>query len=305
MGSSGGGGGGSYYSGSTSDSNKTTQENANSTSINDYLNGYLRDIINQKDTEKINQRKDEVKRILENEFGEAIDIASGGSYSKQTYVNGLSDVDLLYDLGDYTSSNIEGKEDPKNVIDQFAQRIHQRYPTSNIKQGKMAVTIEFSDGIELQVLPAFRYYNGYKVPDPDNNSWVCSFPKNFSSKLTAVNQANSGVVKPVIKLTKEILANNGIKVKGYHLENMAVDTFQSYDGAKTPKAMTSHLISHMKNGVLKRVGDPCGQSEYVDDYLGSNGSLQRRELSSKISNLENKINNATTEQDWKKIMTGN
>lgn len=303
MNDSGGGGGGAYNSNSSPETNTNeTIDSARNTEINTYLFDLLRDKINQKDTELINKRKDEIQRILSSEFPDVFDLSVGGSYSKYTYVNGLSDIDILVDLGDFTSSPIAEKENSKKLLEHFAERIKQRYPQTDISIGKMAVTAKFSDGVEIQILPAFKYHNGYKIPDPDSKGWVCTFPKRFKEKLTEINQKNSSKVVPVIKLTKELLANNNIKIKSYHVENIAVKAFENYNGKYTLKEMTLHLVNTLKSNVFKHTGDPCGQSEYIDDYLGTVKSNDRKIIANSLNSLENKLTQAKTKEDWKKLM---
>src|SRR5438270_14050239 len=62
--------------------------------------------INQIDTEALNLHKEEILKALQSEFVEASDLRGGGSYTRHTYVNGLSDVDILADLGPYSTSSI-------------------------------------------------------------------------------------------------------------------------------------------------------------------------------------------------------
>lgn len=270
------------------------------TEINSYLNDRLIDI-NQLDTQKINQRKESIFDVLNDEFEDVQDFNTEGSYSRYTYVNGLSDIDILIDLGNYSTSQFENKEDSHFVLQAIAERIKQRYPTTNIKLGKMAVTLEFQDGIELQILPSFKYYNGYKVPDPDSNGWVCSFPDNFKKRLTSLNQSNTGKIVPALKLTKQLLQKQDIKIKSYHIENIALDAFRGYTGSLTPEALIKYLINYSKSAIFNNIGDPCHQSEYIDSYLGKKGSEIRKKLAQKINKLDIKLQNTTTQAEWEKL----
>lgn len=60
--------------------------------------------INQIDTEALNRHKEEILKALQSDFEDASDLRGGGSYTRHTYVNGLSDIDILADLGPYSSS---------------------------------------------------------------------------------------------------------------------------------------------------------------------------------------------------------
>lgn len=303
----GGGGGASGHKGPISPPISDTKIADSKTKINDYLQGVLSEDINQRDDETIDKRKDEILHVIQDEFGndgESFEISQGGSYSKHTYVDGLSDVDILINLGNYSDSNFPDKENSKAVLAAVAERLRRRYPNTQISVGKMAVTLTFSDGIEIQVLPAFSYYTGHKIPDPDSKGWVTSNPNRFKDKLTRVNQDNNNNVKPVIKLTKYIIDKNGIPIKSYHLENIALEAFSNYNGPNTKSDMVKHLLNIAKYRVLSKMEDTSGQSDYADEYLGDNRSDARVKLSDKIAKVYDNLKNAKTKEEWEKIVNG-
>lgn len=271
--------------------------------VDDYLQDRLTNEINQKDVDKINARKAEILKTLKEDF-DAEDISTGGSYSKHTYVNGMSDIDILIKLGVYSDSSIPNKEDSKEVLKNIAERLRQKYPRTEIEVGKMAITLKFSDGTEIQVLPAFSRYNGYKIPDPDSNGWTPSNPERFKRKLTEVNQENGGKVKPIIKLAKDVLNKNNVPIKSYHLENIAVEAFENYPGGRSYSEMLIYLLKAAEKKVKRKMPDETGQSEYVDEYLGNKGSKKRLELSRKIRNVKEKLSDASSKEEWESAYNG-
>src|SRR5690606_36829855 len=170
--------------------------------------------------------------------------------------------------------------------------------------GRMAVTIRFSDGIEVQVLPAFRSGDVFHIPNPENTRWVTTCPTRVSSQLTEVNQRLSGKVVPVIKLAKAICYANDIDVKSYHLENMALQAFSSYTGQQTLSPMLKHLFNQAKSLVLQPMSDPCGQSADITSGLSSN---DRARLARKFRDVENDIGMAmstTSLVPWNDLFEG-
>lgn len=274
------------------------------TEINNYLQELLSDEINQKDTEKINQRKEEILRKIKEEFGGSFDLSTGGSYSRHTYVNGLSDIDILINLGNYSDSKIPEKENSKKVLEYVAEILRKKYPRTEIVVGKMAVTLRFRDGIEIQVLPAFRYYGGYKIPDPKSSRWITTFPDRFKERLTRLNRKYGNRVKPIIKIVKYLLNKNNVEISSYHLENIALEAFENYSGNLTYSDMVIHLLNYAKTRVLKRVSDPSGQSDHIDEYLGRSHSPNRSNLAEKIGKLESRLREAETRDDWERIVNG-
>ena len=120
-------------------------------------------------------------------------------------------------------------------------------PRTNVSTGKLAVTVSYSDGVEIQILPAIKTKSGIRIPDPKSNGWSrVIHPEKFAEKLTKVNQENQGRVIPAIKLTKGLAARSiqseKDKISGYHLESLAIEAFNNYRGPHDLKSMVNHLL---------------------------------------------------------------
>lgn len=295
-----GGGGGSWHSSGSSEkfkqASRVTDSVSYDTATNSLIMKALSDI-NQTDVESINRHKEEIFGKLDKLFEEIIKLDNGGSYSKHTYVSGLSDIDILVNLGTYTDSSISDKDDPIAVLKLIESALKERFPKTEIKRGKMAVTLKFSDGVEIQVLPAFKYFLGYKLPDPTGKGWVTSQPKEFSNDLTKVNKSLGSKLVPLIKLAKVICNNNAIGVSSYHLENLAVDTFRNYTGSTNYIEMLKYFFNQSKSKILKKMPDPSGQSDNIDSYIKSNE--QRKSMAKAFKNIEESIIRANTQNDVK------
>jgi hypothetical protein len=225
--------------------------------------------INQIDTAAINRHKEEIFQALKSEFEEAYRLRGGGSYSQRTYVNGISDIDMLFVLDAFSSSRIPNKENSKAVLADMEKRLRQRFPTTKIKSGHMAVTLKFSDGLEIQVLPAFSYRSGYRVPDYQGTGWTVARPHIFTQLLQQRNAEMRGQLLPCIKLARQICENQGLEVKSYHLSNMAVKAFEQYTGPRSHEDMLRHFFNKAKELTASRMRDITGQGVYVDNYMTS------------------------------------
>lgn len=259
--------------------------------------------INQIDTEVLNRHKRTILEALKDHFEGVYDLRGGGSYTRRTYVNGLSDVDVLLDLGEYTNSDIPDKDDPQALLREMVKRLRQRLPETDITYGKMAVTVGFSDGLTIQVLPAFRVGQAYRIPDPDGNGWTTTRPQVFARMLTRRNQELSGNLIPCIKLAKLICSNRGLEISSYHIENMALRAFEDYSGSKTIPAMLNHFFDRAKVLVLSPMRDVTGQTDYVDSYLETQDA--RRTLHRQLRQVESAILAANDNPDqWRSLLRG-
>ncbi len=196
----------------------------------DEFNGCLRDLLrvyNTRDTQAVRRHIQVLRDSLELRDDDVVRTLFGGSASKHTAINGLSDVDVLAILND---SSLSGQS-PSAVIRLMSQRIKQRLPQTDVSHGNLAVTVKYSDGIEVQVLPAIRTKAGVRIADPKTNKWSnVVFPERFARKLTQVNQRNDGKVIPVVKLAKGLAAHmirsDRDQISGYHIESLAIEAFR-------------------------------------------------------------------------------
>ena len=222
----------------------------------------------------------------------------GGSVSRHTYVDGLSDVDILLTVND---SSLSGR-DPRAVIQRMAELIQRRMPRTQVRTGRLAVTVTYADGHEIQVLPAIRTRAGIRIANPSRNEWSgVLHPERFAEKLTHVNQANGERVIPAIKLTK-VLANRVIrsdndKISGYHIESLAIEAFKNYQGATDRKSMVSHFLQFSSSAVKQPIRDSTGQSRFVDDYMGRSGSDARVKAATHFQQMKNRLERARSESD--------
>ncbi len=303
------GGGTGDPSGGTGISANELEKNASSViqnasyeiEVNNYFQSLLRDY-NDRDVESIRRHLNEIQNALENV--DVINLLYGGSVSRYTYINGFSDVDVLAIL----NSQIYQNRTPNEVLELFEQRVHQRYPQSKIEIGNLAVTIEFSDGHSVQILPAIRTTTGVRIADPENNQWSNVIrPQNFAQKLTEVNQNNNKRVVPTIKLFKSINAQlpKEERLSGYHIESLAIEAFEKYEGSYSNKDVLYYLTKYIKDNINRNIQDSTGQSYNVDDYLGPINSKEREKRRIGISKIYRQMQDADRDRSiskWENIM---
>ena len=302
-----GGGTGSYFSAHDA---KTLEEQARrrleqsrlESAVNSLLQQELPDI-NGRDTELINNRLQAIEQALGSRIGEVERLLFGGSVSKNTYVEGLSDIDALVEIAEDGISELP----PAEVRDRLERALRQALPQGeieDIEKGKIAVTVRYLDGTEIQLLPAISVGDELAVSSWDSSTWVPIRPRDFASVLTATNQNQGGAVVPAIKLTKAIFANRlgDDGPTGFHVEALAVEAFRQYSGPRTPKAMVTHLVKTASDRVLRPIRDISGQSRYVDGSLGQEHSTDRQALSRRLGGLARTMENARSIDDWEGLI---
>lgn len=292
-----GGSGGGYFRGGRDPSElartlRATEVQARDedyeTGVNEQLGEFLKDF-NARDVAGTREILDSVKRELADEIGGTVDLVYGGSVSRHTYLEGLSDTDALVLL----DPDDVGKGSPERLKNRFAERLREAFGNDSVKVGDLAVTVTVGDK-EVQLLPAMRDGDGYRIAAPDGRSWSKIHPRAFAEKLTQTNRSQDGKLIPTIKVTKAIIATlpKQQQLTGYHVESLAIEAFKSYEGPRTYKAMVSHFFDRAAELVKAPIADRSGQSVHVDEYLGAANSQQRRAVSQALQRVQRKIQNA-------------
>ena len=271
------------------------------TMTDEQINGYLRDKLrdyNDRDIEAINRHIRGLRDALEQTGNDVLPTRFGGSVSRHTYVDGLSDVDGLIRIND---SSLAGQS-PKAVIQKMAELIQRRMPNTKVWTGNLAVTVKYTDGHEIQLLPAIRTRNGYRIANPTRNEWGgVIHPERFAQKLSQVNQANRGQVIPAVKLTKalahRLIRSDRDKITGYHIESLAVEAFRNYRGPTDLKSMVSHLTDYSATAVHQPIRDSTGQSRYVDDYMGGQGSAARQRAVANFRRMQDSLDRCASKAE--------
>ena len=277
--------------------------------VNRWLNDKLKSY-NDRDASAIGSRITELRDALRRTDNDVVRPMFGGSVHRHTHVNGLSDVDVLMFVNE---SDISGRL-PGDAIDYMKALINERLKgnVKSIKSGHMAVTIEYRDGMEIQVLPAIRRKGGalrVPDPDPDTDGWsAVTYPDRFADRLTKVNQANKGRVIPTIKLVKGLAAgvilNEKRRLNGYHIEALAIEAFRNYSGKRDVRSMVIHFCDFASEAVMKPIADPTEQTKHIDERLGNAGSGRRIEAGNYLRSMRNRFSKCKTSKDLDNLFDG-
>lgn len=303
----GGSGGGFYVPRTEQQTRSSIQSSRRATENADYeaaVSESLRGLLaayNERDTDTVSDRLDQVKEILADYLESSIALRFGGSVSKHTYVDGISDVDCLCLLNPSKFSS----ESPQQVLQELDSLLRQVLgQRANVERGALSIKLKYKDGPELQILPALRTATGVRVPAAEGDEWSqVIHPQRFASALTDVNQRLNGNVVPVVKLVKAAISNLGLspKMRGYHIEALALRIFQEYRGDLAPKAMVQHFFDKASDLVRIPIKDMTGQSVYVDDYLGQRNSTERERIGGAFRTVTQRMNQADaghSVNDW-------
>jgi len=270
--------------------------------VNAVLSERLIDI-NRRDTEAVSDRLEEIEEVLPDRIEGLDRLLFGGSVAKQTYVEGLSDIDSLVilrgeDLAEKTPDEVKAELEKQLNAKLDKGRIDE------ISSGDLAVTVRYKDGLEIQLLPAVERDKELSISSLSGERWVSIEPRAFAARLTKVNKEQAGAVVPAIKLAKSVLASepDAQRPGGYHLEALAVAAFEGYTGPRNPKAMLTHLFESAAQNVKRPIHDVTGQSKNVDEDLGAANSIARRRIAGELGRIARRMRNAPSVDAWRALL---
>ncbi len=272
----------------------------------DNFNRYCEELLTRyarRNQQAVARRLESLCEILRQEGNHVVQTIFGGSVRRNTYVTGLSDVDVLLVVNQSSLAN----QPPARVIDYVRDTIQRRLNQNPVTAGNLAVTVGYSGAVEIQVLPAIRTSTGgIRIAEPGSTRWSnVVHPERFAEKLSEVNHARNGRVVPVIKLAKAMadcfITRQDWKIRGYHLESLAIDAFRNYQSAQDPKAMLTRLLTHSMTAVMQPITNTTGQSRYVDEYLGPPDSRARRRASTHLGQMRGRVNSCTTKAEFNSL----
>lgn len=260
---------------------------------------------NGRDVELVRERLEQAKAALEGSVEGTLDQLFGGSVAKHTYVDGLSDVDSLVIIDDTDLA----ERGPQKAIEKMASVLGERLSDEAVvTHGRMAVTVQYPDGMTIQLLPTVRHEGGgLRVPSSRRaDTWSSINPETFRAALTQRNAECGGKLVPVIKLAKAI--NGGLpetqRLSGYHVESLAIAAFRGYDGPKTTAAMLPVFFERARDLVRSPIRDSTGQSVHVDEHMGPADSPVRQTASHMLGAIAKRMRNATAAgslQRWRAL----
>ena len=263
-------------------------------SIDELLQQYLIKF-NERDTQKTQERLMDIKNSIE------VDLETmlfGGSIAKHTYVDGLSDVDAIALIDRDNTQGFSAQDALQKFYEDIDANLPRHSGVQKITKGRLAVTITYDDGNEVQVLPGVRVGNEIRIPDASGQGWKSTTPKEFREKLTAQNQRLNNNLLPAIKIVKALISDlpDQQRPTGYHMESLAVDAVRGHKGDSSTRVLIDLILRRSTDRVLFPMADVTGQSRNVDEHLGPTESSARRLISQGLGAIQRRLNAASAIQ---------
>ncbi len=192
------------------------------------VNSYVTNLANSailRDTEKqsIQRSISTIQSRLNSYFGgEVAKHFLFGSYTRGTILprsmDQRSDIDYMVVFND---SNFQ----PQTYLNKLNRFVNTYYSSSEISQSNPTIVLSLNH-IKFELVPAIStWLSGLKIPAKASafDSWIETDPNDFNQTLVAANQANSNMIKPMVRLVKYWNAKNNYVFESYELEKMLTE----------------------------------------------------------------------------------
>lgn len=185
-------------------------------------------IIGQSKRSTISSRYLAISKRLNLDFWD-MDSTSGGryigSFGRNTATNYISDIDMLFEMpwSTYNSYNAYLYNGQSALLQAVKNSVAKTYPNTNPKGDGQIVQVEFSDGMEFEILPAFKHLDGsYTFANSNNGgSWKKTNPVPEIEAISNGDRLTNCNLRPLCRMGRAWKRCNNVPIKGHLIDTLA------------------------------------------------------------------------------------
>lgn len=158
-----------------------------------------------------------------------------GSIGRGTAVEGVSDIDVIFELPYevYKRFNAYESNGQSALLQEIKNVIAERFTRTEIKGDGQVVDI-FFDAYTVELVPAFRQSdNSFKYPDSnDGGSWKITDPIPEQAACKRQNEDTVGTFVNTANILRAWKNNRGFNLGGLLIDTLAYNFFEEHDNLK-------------------------------------------------------------------------
>ncbi|ACV21358.1 Uncharacterised protein [Slackia heliotrinireducens] len=253
------------------------------------------------------------KRLNADFWDSSSDEAHGryvGSYGRGTRIDG-SDVDILFRFpyNMYVKYDAYASNGQSALLQAAKMSIATTYPSTRLKGDGQIVAVDFSDGINFEVLPAFECEDGsYLFPDSNGGGrWRACDPVAEINELNSMDEACNGNLKRLCKMARAWREANSVSISGIAIDVFAYNFMKHYshrdDGYIFYDRLTRDFFAYVANlDATQSTWKVFGSGRYVttSGYFRNKAAAARNKAIEAIKDQDNGYMHATNDA-WKEI----
>ena len=129
-----------------------------------------------------------------------------GSYGRNTAINGISDLDMIFQLPYEVYRQYDGHtgNGQSALLQAVKKSIEKTYATTSIRGDGQVILVPFTDGITFEVVPVFiNKDDSFTYPDANNGGrWRVTNPKPEIAAIRTRNAACNGNLVPLCRMMR-------------------------------------------------------------------------------------------------------
>lgn len=154
-----------------------------------------------------------------------------GSYGRGTAIY-TSDIDVVVELPwtEYIKYNAYSTGGQSALLQAVKNILQKTYSSSEISADGQVVAIHFSDYIDFEIVPAFRYEDGsYCYGDTNNGgSWEAMDPRSEIDTLNYFNTLKNKNAKRLCRMARAWNTTMGVCMQGYLIDSTVYSFLKDY-----------------------------------------------------------------------------
>lgn len=168
-----------------------------------------------------------------------------GSYGRGTAINGISDLDMVFELPESVFKRFDNYEGngQSALLQEVRDALRKTYPNSSIKGDGQVVVIAFKNYV-VEILPSFlQSDNTYKYPDSNNGgSWKITKPRQERDAINALNNESGGNLKKLCKMTRAWKNHHGVAMGGLLIDTLCYNFLHKHPEYTSVGLDTYHFM---------------------------------------------------------------
>jgi len=217
-----------------------------------------------------------------------VDCYLSGSYRRNTALRPIGDIDVIFviDPTQWPGAflGLAERPNPSTVLRSFARVLRDEYPSSSTFTQKRSLRLELGH-LHIDCVPAITRPGNdiVLIGNHADETWFESSPKRHQKVLSAANNANGGLLVPLVKLLKDWNCSlpEDARVRSFVVETLAVTLFSNLHMRTLEEGLYLFLdfVSHFEDKAERtwpsklNVKMNAWDGMFVPDLAGTGGNV--------------------------------
>ena len=220
---------------------------------------------------EIKDRRDEITKALNQAFRGNDSTSDNrlmvGSWGRNTAINGVSDLDLIYVLPSSLRDDYRKSGGPRKALEAAKYAIAEHYSTSEIRVDRLVVSLKFTNYL-FEIQPVFETESGdFEYPDTYSDSWKITKPRAEIQAMKNINESTEGDARLLCRLARAWKNKNDVPMGGLLIDTL-VHRFLTSTDLYSPEAALFETVRDF----FKYLSELPKQSNF--NALGSNQKVK-------------------------------